>query len=170
MDAFKLWCWRRLLNVPWITRRLNQVDPKENQPRIFIGRTGAEAEAPIVWPHDTKSQLTGKDPNFRKDWRHEAKATMEDERLRRHHQLYGHEFEKHQEIVKDGEAWHAAVHGVAKSQTWLSDWNELNRSYFSHVRLFAILWTVVSNEKEKATYASILAWEISWTEKPGRLQ
>ena len=67
MDAFKLWCWRRLLNVPWITRRLNQVDPKENQPRIFIGRTVAETEAPVPWPPDVTSQLTRKDPDAGND-------------------------------------------------------------------------------------------------------
>ena len=59
-DAFELWCWRRCC-VPWTARRSNQVNPKGNQPWIFIGRTDAEAEAPIFWPPDGKSQLIGKD-------------------------------------------------------------------------------------------------------------
>ena len=50
IDAFELWCWRRLLRVPWTL-----VNPKGNQPRIFIGRTDAEAEAPILWSPDAKS-------------------------------------------------------------------------------------------------------------------
>ena len=57
-DAFKLWCWRRLLRVPWTARRSNRSILKEIKPE-FIGRT--DAEAPILWPPDTKSQLTGKD-------------------------------------------------------------------------------------------------------------
>ena len=57
-DAFKLWCWRRLLRVPWTARRSNWSILKEIKPE-FIGRT--DAEAPILWPPDTKSQLTGKD-------------------------------------------------------------------------------------------------------------
>ena len=61
MDAFKLWCWRRFLEVPWI------VNPKGNQPWIFTGRIDAEAEAPIIWPPDAKSQLTEKDPDAGKD-------------------------------------------------------------------------------------------------------
>ena len=70
--AFELWCWRRLLRVLWIARRSNQsilkeVNPKRYQSRIFIGRTDAEAEAPIFWPPDTKSQLIGKDPDVGKD-------------------------------------------------------------------------------------------------------
>ena len=55
-DAFELWCWRRLLEIPWTTRRPTQpVHLKENQPRIFIGRIGAKAETPILWPHDAKN-------------------------------------------------------------------------------------------------------------------
>ena len=70
------------MNVPWITRRLNQVDPKENQPRIFIGRTNAEAEAPILWPPDAKSCLTGKDPDAGKDRRQKEKGVTENEMVR----------------------------------------------------------------------------------------
>ena len=62
-DAVKLWCWRRLLRVPWTAG--DKTSPKENQLSIFIGRT--DAEAPILWPPDAKSQLTGKDPNAGKD-------------------------------------------------------------------------------------------------------
>ena len=59
IDAFELWCWRRLLKVPWTARRSNH--PKGNQSWIFIGRTDAEAEAPMFWPPDAKNRLTGKD-------------------------------------------------------------------------------------------------------------
>ena len=67
IDAFKLWCWRRLFRVPWTARRFKPVNPKGNQPSIFIGRTDAEAEAPILWPPDVKSWLIGKDPDSGKD-------------------------------------------------------------------------------------------------------
>ena len=78
-DAFKLWCGRRLLRVPWTARRSNQsINPKGNQPWIFIGRTDAEAAAPILWPPDEKSWLR-KDPDAGKDWRQEEKGTTEDE-------------------------------------------------------------------------------------------
>jgi len=54
IDAFELWCWRRLLRVPWTARRSNQSILKEISPEIFIGRTNAEAETPILWPPDAK--------------------------------------------------------------------------------------------------------------------
>ena len=64
---FELWCWKRLLRVPWTARRSNQSILKGNQPWIFIGRTDAEADSPIFWPPDVKSQLIGKDPDAGKD-------------------------------------------------------------------------------------------------------
>ena len=67
MDAFKPWCWRRLLRVPWTARRSNQSILKEINPEYSIRRTAAEAEAPIRWPPDVKSRLIGKDPDAGKD-------------------------------------------------------------------------------------------------------
>ena len=96
-----------------------------NQPWIFIGRTDAEAEASVLWPPDAKSWLIGKDPDAGKDWQQEEKGTTEDEVVGWYHQLSGHDFmnlSKLREIVEDRGAWHAAVHGVAKSWTGLSDW------------------------------------------------
>ena len=168
MDVFKLWCWRRLLRVPWTSRRSNQsileeINPEYSlegasqvaqweticlqcrrvgfdplvrkipwrrkwqptpvfllrqshgqrslvgciqsmgQQRVgydlatqqqFFGRTDAEAEAPILWPPDTKSQHNGKDPNAGKDWGQVEKGTSEDEIVGWHHRLNGHEFEQ----------------------------------------------------------------------------
>ena len=73
INAFKLWCWRRLLRVPWTARKSNQSIVKENQSWILTGRTDAEAkaESPILWPPDTKNWLTRKDPDAGKDWRWE---------------------------------------------------------------------------------------------------
>ena len=65
IDPFELWCWRRLLRVPWTARR-------SNQSWIFIGRIDAEAETPILWPPDVKNLLIGKDPDAGKDWRQEG--------------------------------------------------------------------------------------------------
>ena len=79
IDAFELWCWRRLLRVPWTARRSNQVHPKGDQSWMFIGRTDVEAETPILWPPDGKSWLIGKDPAAGKDWGQEEKGTTEDE-------------------------------------------------------------------------------------------
>ena len=68
--------------------------PKGNQSWIFIGRTDAEAEAPVLWPPDVKNWLVGKDTDAGKDWRQEKKGTTEDEMVEWHHQLDGHTFEQ----------------------------------------------------------------------------
>ena len=137
IDAFALWCWRRVLRVPWIAGRSNQSILKEinpeylggfpggsdgNQPWIFIGRTNTKAEAPILWPPDAKNWLIEKDPDAGTDWGHEEKGATEDKMVGWHHWLNGHEFEQILGDNKDNEAWRAAVHSVARSQTWLSDW------------------------------------------------
>ena len=69
-------------------------NPKGNQPWIFIGRTDADDEAPVLWPPEAKSWLTGKDPDAGKDWGQEEKGMTEDEMVRWHHRRDGHEFEQ----------------------------------------------------------------------------
>ena len=112
------------LESPLDYKKIQPVHPKGNQSWVFIGRTYAEAESPILWPPDGKKWLIGKDPDAGKDWRQE-KGTTEDEMVGWHHQLNGHEFVQLQGLVMDREAWRAAVHGVSKSWTQLSNWTEL---------------------------------------------
>ena len=76
-----------------LDNKIKPLNPKGNQPWIFIGRTDVEAEITIFWPPDVKSQLIGKGPDAGKDWRQEDKGTTEDEMLGWHHQLNGYEFE-----------------------------------------------------------------------------
>ena len=73
IDAFEMWCWRRL-ESPLDCKEVQPVHPKGNQFWIFIGRTDAEAETPILWPPDAKNWLIGKDPDAGKDWRQEEKG------------------------------------------------------------------------------------------------
>ena len=87
------WTTKKTLESPLGFEEIQPVHHKENQSWIFIGRTDAEAETPIIWPLDAKSQLLGKDPDAGKDWRQEEKGTTEDEMVGWHHQLNGHEFE-----------------------------------------------------------------------------
>ena len=130
IDAFELWCWRRLLRVPWAARRPWAVNPKGNQSLIFIGRTGAEAETPILWPPDAKNWLIGKDPDAGKDWRWEEKGMTEDEMVGWHQWLDGHEFEW-APGVGDGQGSLACCNpwGCKESDTpeWLN-WTFLNDS------------------------------------------
>ena len=90
IDAFELWCWSRLLRVPWTTKRSNPSILKGNQPWIFTGRTDAKTESPILWPPDAKRQHVGKDPDVGKGWR-EKKRVTEDEMVGWHHWFNGYE-------------------------------------------------------------------------------
>ena len=80
MDVFELWCWRTL-ESPLDCKEIQLVNPKGDQSWIFIGRTNAEAETPILWPPDAKNRLTGKDLDAGKDWRQEEKGEIEDEMI-----------------------------------------------------------------------------------------
>ena len=82
------------LESPLDRKEIKPVNPTWNQPRTFVGRTAAEAEALILWPPNAKSRLTGKDSNAGKDWGQEGKGTTEDEMVGWHHRLNGHEFEQ----------------------------------------------------------------------------
>ena len=106
------------------SKEIKPVNPKGNKPRIFIGRTDAEAEAPILWPPDAKSQLIGKDLDAGKEWGQEEKGVTEDEMVGWHDWLNGHELSKLWDIVKDREAWCAAVQGVPYS--WASQ-NQISK-------------------------------------------
>ena len=95
----KNWCFwtvvfEKTLESPLDCKEIQQVHPKGNQSWIFIGRTDAEADAPILWPPDAKNWLIGKDPDAGKGWRQKAKGTTEDEMVGWHHWLNGHEFEQ----------------------------------------------------------------------------
>ena len=107
----------KALESPLHCKEIKPVNPKGNQPWIFIGKT--DAEAPVLWPPDAKSQLIGKDPYPGKDWRQRRRGQQRMRWLDSIINSISISLSKFQEIVKDREAWHATV---AKSWTQLNDW------------------------------------------------
>ena len=112
----------KTLDSPLDCKEIQPVHPKGNHPWIFIGRTDAEAETPILWLPDVKNWSLGKDPDAGKDWRQEEKGMTEHEMLGWHQRLNGHEFEQAPGVGDGQGGRRAAVHGVAKS--WLSNWTD----------------------------------------------
>ena len=129
--VLKNWCFwtvvlEETLESPLNCNEIKSVNPKGNQFWIFIGRTDAEAKAPVLWLRDSKSRLISKDPDAEKDWRQEEKGTTEDEMVEWPHDSMDMSLSELLEMVKDREVWHAAVYRVAKSWTWLSNWTANN--------------------------------------------
>ena len=125
--VLKKWClWVVLEKAPEIpldSKVIKSVSLKGKQPWIVIERTNTEAEAPVFWLSDANSWLIGKVPDAGKARGHKEKRASEDEMAGWHHRCNGHELRRTREMVRDRVAWRAAVHGVAKSRTWLGDNN-----------------------------------------------
>ena len=129
--ALKNWCFwtvvlEKTLESPLDCKEIQPVNSKGNQTLIFIGRTDAEAETPILWPPDGKNWLTGKDPDAGKDWRQEEKGTTEGEMVGWHHWLYEYEFDQ-DPGVSDGQGSLACCspwgHKELDTTEWLN-WTE----------------------------------------------
>ena len=138
-----LYTYLKIEQISKFYKEIKPVNPTGNQSWIFIGRTYAEAEAPVLWSPDAKNWLLGKASDAGKDWRQEKKGMTEDEMIGWHHQLDGHEFEQ---ALGDGEGKGGLVccsPWGRKEQTQLSNWIELKILLFTHIVPIYLLFYIL---------------------------
>ena len=141
------------LDSPLESKEIKSVNPKGNHPWIFIGRTDVEDEAPLLWPPNAKSWLTGKDPDGGKGWRQEEKGTTEDEMVGWHHWLSGHEFKQALGVGYGQRSLVCYCMGLQRvGHDWLTELNWTEQKELLH----KLMKTNNSNNNNKF---SVIQWE-----------
>ena len=133
----------KTLESPLDCKEIQPVHPKGNQSQVFIGRTDAEAETPILWPPHAKSWLIGKDPDAGRDWGQEEKGTIEDEMAGWHHRLNGHRF-GWTPGVGDGQGGLACCDSWGHKESDTTEWLNWTESMTKEARIYSVKKTISS--------------------------
>ena len=166
-NSWKNWCiWtvvlkKKTLESPLDCKKMTPVNPKGNQSWIFTGRTDAEAETPILWPPDSKSWLTGKDPDAGKDWRQEEKGMTEDEMVGWHHWFDGHESEQalHVDDGQGGLACYSPRGCKELDMTEQLNWTLGNLLRFA---LWLSLWSIFINILCRGEVSAFCSYQVEY--------